>query len=85
MSLYFCSLFLKQLDRIIIHQQVELLEGMVQLLLCSNTAGTQLSLKGFQAQLHVDFHQGFQHGVSVVRCREQSYSAPALKSFPQSY
>lgn len=40
--------FFKQLDRIIIHQQVELLEGMVQSLSLLNSAGTQMSPEGFQ-------------------------------------
>ncbi|OXB63998.1 hypothetical protein ASZ78_014762 [Callipepla squamata] len=58
--------YLNQLDRIIIHQQVELLEGMVQPLLGSNSAGTQLSPTGFQTQLLADLASGFQHGVSML-------------------
>lgn len=43
-----CLFFLKQLDQIIIHQQVDLLEGMVQSLSPFNSAGTWVPPKGIQ-------------------------------------
>lgn len=41
-------IFFKQLDQIIIHQQVELLEGMVQSLSPFDSAGTRVSPKAIQ-------------------------------------